>query len=320
MTAEKPAVLVIVGPTASGKSTLAVKLAREFNGEVISADSRQVYKGLDIGSGKITAAEMAGVPHHLLDIASPRRVFSVAQFQKLGQKKLQGILDRGRLPIICGGSGFYIQSLTENLVWPEVKPDLKLRKKLEPLSPAALFKKLEILDPARAKTIDRHNPRRLIRAIEIATALGRVPRLKPSAPNYHFIFLGLNPPPAKLRKLIKTRLIERAQNGLIEEVANLKKGGLSWRRLHDFGLEYRAIGAFVKKNWVNFRVASEPISKWVKREEINPILAELETAIWHYAKRQLTWLKKWGDRIIWLRDYRQATGVIRKSLGEKEPA
>src|SRR3989344_110021 len=126
----RPKILVIVGPTTSGKSALAVRVAKQFGGEVISADSRQVYRGLDIGSGKITVEEMRGVPHHLLDIADPREQFSVAEYQKLAGKKVDEILARKKLPIICGGTGLYIRALVDNLVLPPAPPNPALRADL----------------------------------------------------------------------------------------------------------------------------------------------------------------------------------------------
>lgn len=166
-------ILVILGPTASGKSDLAVELARKFNGEIISADSRQVYKGLNIGSGKITKTEMKGVSHHLLDVVKPQTTFTVVKFQKLANKKIAEILAKGKLPIICGGTGFYIQSIADQTVFPKIKPDLALRKDLEALPLSDLFLMLKKLDPKRARTIDPKNPRRLIRAIEIAIFRGK---------------------------------------------------------------------------------------------------------------------------------------------------
>src|SRR5258708_296896 len=165
-------VIAIVGPTASGKSTLAVNLAREFNGEVISADSRQVYKGIDIGTGKITKREMRGVLHYLLDVASQESTFTVAQFQKLGMQAIKKILAKGKLPIICGGAGFYIDSLLYDYALPSIPPNAALRKKLEKRSAAKLFRELKKPDPVRAKNIDRFNKRRLVRALEIVYATG----------------------------------------------------------------------------------------------------------------------------------------------------
>lgn len=164
----KKQVLVIVGPTASGKSALAVRLAKRFDGEIISADSRQVYRGLDIGSGKITEKEKGGIPHHLLDIVSPKRVFTVAQYQKLAKRKIAEIIERRKLPIICGGTGFYVQSVIDDLALPKVKPNSRLRKSLNQKTAPELFQILQKLNAKRAVKIDRNNPRRLIRAIEIA--------------------------------------------------------------------------------------------------------------------------------------------------------
>lgn len=285
----KAQVLVILGPTASGKSAVAVVLAKKYNGEVISADSRQVYRGLDIGSGKVTKREMAGVPHHLLDVASPRRVFTIAQYQKLAQKKVREIIRRGKLPIICGGTGFYIQAIVDGIALPEVKPNLTLRKKLEQKSAPELFKTLQKLDPARAKNIDANNPRRLIRAIEIATALGRVPVLQKQTENeYDFIQIGIKTDPTELRERLRRRLAKRLKHGLIEEVKKLKESGLSWARLDALGLEYRYVSRYLRGE--------------MRRDEM---VQKLETEIWHYAKRQQTWWKG-DDRIQWL-DRRSAS-------------
>ena len=169
--------IVILGPTASGKSDMAVKLAKRFNGEVVSADSRQVYKGLDIGTGKITKKEMQGVKHHLLDVANPKKQFTASDFVDLTSGLIRQIVNRRKVPIICGGTGFYIDALLGDKQIPEVPPNLKLRKELEKKSVEKLFEILKKLDPERAKNIDAKNPRRLIRAIEICKVLGRVPKL-----------------------------------------------------------------------------------------------------------------------------------------------
>jgi tRNA dimethylallyltransferase len=169
---QKPTI-VVVGPTASGKSDLAVFLAKKYHGEVISADSRQIYKGMDIGTGKITKKEMAGVPHYLLDVAAPSRRFTAAQYKKLGQAAIKKIRHKNKIPIICGGTGFYIRALIDDLQIPTVKPNLKLRAQLEKRTTAELFTQLKKLDPRRAAEIDCHNPRRLIRALEIVMTTGQ---------------------------------------------------------------------------------------------------------------------------------------------------
>ena len=162
----KPRILVILGQTATGKSGLAVKIAlrlrsgptaKKGGGEIISADSRQVYKGLDIGTGKITKREMMGVPHHLLDIASPKKKFTVVQFKALAEEKIKEILGRGKIPIICGGTGFYIEAVTKGITFPEVPPNYELRKRLARKETTALFRTLEKFDPERAKAMDPRN-------------------------------------------------------------------------------------------------------------------------------------------------------------------
>ena len=281
----KPKVLVIVGPTASGKSALAVKLAKKFSGEVISADSRQVYRGMDIGSGKVTNKEMSGIPHHLLNVANPKQQFSVAKFQKLTNKKIGEILKRGKLPIICGGTGFYIQSIVENLALPAVLPNKMLRARLSTLTTEKLFEKLKALDSERAKNIDARNPRRIIRAIEIAVALGHVPKLR--NPEgwvvFDFIKIGINPPEEILRKKIHCRLLTRMGSRMVTEAKKLHRQGVSWNKLESFGLEYKYLALYLQK-----KITKEQMLTGIERDS------------WLYAKRQLTWFKR-DKRIIWLK-------------------
>ncbi|MDO8522708.1 MAG: tRNA (adenosine(37)-N6)-dimethylallyltransferase MiaA [bacterium] len=167
---KKSKIIVIVGPNASGKSDFGVKIAKKVNGEIISADSRQVYKRLDIGSGKITKKEMRGVPHHCLSIANPKKAFSAIDFKNCAEKAIADILSRGKTPIIVGGTGFYIDAALGRVKLGGVPPNHALRRKLENYSTAKLLTTLKKLDPERAKTVEQKNPRRLIRAIEIATA------------------------------------------------------------------------------------------------------------------------------------------------------
>src|SRR3989344_9692024 len=186
METNKPKMIVIVGPTASGKSDIAVQLAlrlssgqaKEFGikgAGVISADSRQVYKGLNIGTGKITKKEMQGVKHHLLDVANPSKQFTVSDFVNVTNETIVQIVTKNKLPIVCGGTGFYIDALLGDKQVPEEPPNLKLRKGLEKKPVDKLFEILQKLDPERSKNIDAKNPRRLVRAIEICKALGKVP-------------------------------------------------------------------------------------------------------------------------------------------------
>jgi tRNA dimethylallyltransferase len=264
-------VIVILGQTATGKSDLAVKIAKKINGEIISADSRQVYKNLDIGTGKIKKVEMKGVLHHLLDVANPKKKFTVAEYKKLAEEKIKEIISQEKVPIICGGTGFYIDAITKGIVFPEVPPNLKLRKVLEKKSAPELLKILIKLDKARAKNIDTQNKVRLIRAIEIAKALGKVPKIKEVKPLYKFMKIGLYLPTNKLQKKVEKRVSKMFKMGLLNEIKKLKKLGVSDKRLKEFGFEY-------------FKPTKEKVI--------------LETI--RYAKRQMTWFKrdkqiKWFD-------------------------
>ena len=292
---KQPKIIVILGPTASGKSDLAVELAEKFNGEIISADSRQLYKGMDIGTGKITKKEMRGIPHHLLDVVSPKTKFDVARYQKLAHKKIADILKRGKLPIVCGGTGLYIKAIVENPRYPDVPPDWKLRKKLEKLSAEKLFSMLKKLDRARAKTIDGKNPHRLIRAIEIAKQIGKVPPKK-DYPKYDALLIGIKKSPDELEKAIAARLHKRIRQGMIAEVRKLHKQGISWKRLEELGLEYRYIALYLQNK----------IDK-------KTVLETLETKINQYAKRQITWFKKTPD-INWIRNKKEVIALIQSAL------
>lgn len=274
-------ITVILGPTASGKTGLSIKLAKKINGEIISADSRQVYRGLDLGTGKITKKEMFGIKHYLLDVADPKKVFSVIDYVELANKAIVEIHNRGKTPIIVGGTGFYIQALVDGLILPEVPPNTELRKDLTKKSLSELQEILKKLDEKRYITIDKNNPHRLIRAIEIATTLGEVPKLQKNS-KYDPTFIGIEISMDELRKKIHTRLISRIEAGMIDEVKKLHKEGLSWKRMEQLGLEYRYLSRFLQNK--------------ITKEEM---LTELETAICQYAKRQMTWFKR-DKRIKWL--------------------
>ena len=302
-------ILVVVGPTASGKSDLAVYLAKKFGGEVISADSRQVYKGLDVGTGKVPRDPNSyklkaksyfykGIPHHLLDVASPKRVFTVTEYKSLAEKALGGIWRRDKVPIVCGGTGFYIRAVIDNLIIPEVPPDKKLRRRLDKKTVDELFAILKSLDPRRAKEIDAKNPRRLIRAIEIATALGHVPHLEASLPSYDVLKVGLTLPDKILKQRIHIRLFARISRGMVAETKRLHKQGLSWKRMDELGLEYRYLARYLKKQLTKEQLTNQ-----------------LEIAIWQYAKRQRTWFKKDG-RIKWfsVKDLGKVEKLVRRFL------
>lgn len=271
----KPKLIVICGPTASGKSDKAVELALEKNGEVISADSRQVYKGLDIGSGKITTDEMKGVPHYLLDVVDPKEVFSVEDFVKLGEEIIQDILERGKLPIICGGTGFYIDALIYGTQFPKVEVNTELRDELQKLNLGDLQNRLEELDPERFSEIDIYNPVRLVRAIEIATQLGKVPPvIKQDKYDIEFIYLDF--PKEVLTERISKRLYTRLEHGMLEEAERLINEGVTFDRLKQLGLEYRYMAMC--------------LSGEISYEEMCNLIILKST---QYAKRQRVWFKRY---------------------------
>lgn len=278
---EKPKIAVVVGPTASGKSSLAVDLALEFEGEVVSADSRQIYKGLDIATNKITKEEMRGVPHHLLDILPPEERFSVAEFKEAADHKIAEIGARGNLSVLAGGTAYYIDAVVRGVVLPEVAPDEELRKNLRGKSLPELQKKLKGLDSRRFESVDKENPRRLIRAIEIAETLGKVPKTEKKNP-YDSLLIGLKLSREELARNIASNTKRRMENGMIEEVKKLHDNGLTLKRMRELGLEYSALADFLDGDMAS-------------KEEL---VERIEVLDRQYAKRQMTWLKK-NDDIEW---------------------
>lgn len=295
--------IVILGPTATGKSDLAVRLAKKFGGEVVSADSRQVYKGLNLGTGKITKREMRRVRHHLLDVTSPSHVFSAADYKKHAGRALTTIIKDEKLPIIAGGTGFYIDTLVHDASLPSVPANKELRKRLSTKTAAQLFALLKKRDPRRAGEIDPKNPHRLIRALEIIEALGRVPsrKNKKTVGKYDVLFIGLNFPADELKRRIRERVIVRMKKGMVAEARRLHAKGLSYRRMRELGLEYRHLANLLE-------------TKTTKQEFID----QLSSAIWHYAKRQMTWFKRNKD-IHWFSpaDTKKIVSEVRAFLIEK---
>lgn len=297
----KNKVIVVVGPTASGKSELAVKIAKEVGGEIISADSRQIYRDLNIGSGKVEGAWKNGIfvykniPHYLIDEVSPRVQYTVAKFQKKARAAIADILKRGKVPIICGGTGHWADAVVFGQALPEVKPDAKLRAKLSKLTTPNLFKLLQSLDPGRAAEIDAQNPRRLVRALEIVMSSGKpVPKTDQNPEvygNFDVEWVGLNPGMEVLEKKIKKRLQGWFKSGLLDEVKELrnpKKGqGLSWKRIESFGLEYKTCALYLQGQ--------------ITKEEIEVLSYN---SIRQYAKRQMTWFKR-NKNIRWYADAKE---------------
>ncbi len=294
----KPKIIIIVGPTAVGKSDLAVQIAKKFNGEIISADSRQVYKDMNLGTGKITKKEMLGIPHYLLDVVSPiRSNFNVKKFQQKAYKKIDEILKKNKTPIIVGGTGFYIQSIVDGIVLPEIKLNPDFRKKLEKLSLVELQKKLAKADPDRFTNIDIKNKVRLIRALEIVSEFGSVPKYEKN-PKYNPIQIGLKLDQEKLKEKIVIRLDKRLKKGMLAEAKKLHKSGLSWKKMESFGLEYKFMALYLQN-----KISLEEM----KNEIINKSC--------QYAKRQITWFKK-DQRIKWFSPKDQPSNTLRKIISD----
>lgn len=278
----KQKILVVLGPTATGKSSLAVKLAQAFDGEVISADSRQIYRGLDIGTGKITREEMAGIPHHLLDVADPSVRFTVVDWKSFAEQSIVEIAARGKLPIVAGGTGFYISALMDQLEFPDVDIDPDEQRALEARPKEELAKELTGLDPRRAAEIDPHNRRRLARAVLVARELGHVPQLKAAKQAaYDPYFVGLSVTDAELKDRIRQRLSARIDAGMTEEAEKLHANGLSFERMDELGLEYRYLAQYLQNQ----------ITK-------GQMIEILGAKIWQYARRQKTWFRR-DKRIHW---------------------
>jgi tRNA dimethylallyltransferase len=310
-------IIVILGTTASGKTKLGVDLARQFNGEIISADSRQVYRGLDVGSGK-DLVEYQEVKYHLINVADPKERFSVAEYQRQAFAAIEDILGRGKLPIIVGGSGQYLEAVVENYQLAEVKPDEDLRNDLEEKSVPELFEILLEKNKTFAEKLnnsDKNNKRRLIRYLEVFNSPLSVGLLNPEtsgvdAPrgrgvlgeaSYNFLLLGLTYPKEILSEKIHRRLVERLENeNMIQEVSNLHdKTGLSWERLEEFGLEYKFISQYLQDKF-----------------DYDQMVELIDKASIQFAKKQMTWFKRWEKKreINWLEDKSLAEEMVENFL------
>jgi tRNA dimethylallyltransferase len=296
-----PKLVVVLGPTASGKSGLGIALAQRFRGEIVSADSRQVYRCLDIGTAKVTLEEQKLVPHHLLDVADPHEAYTVAQFQRDAITAISAILERGHQPFLVGGSPHYIQAVVDNLEIPRIEPQPELRAQLEKRPLAELLAQLEELDPQSSATIDRHNPRRVIRALEVCLVSGKPfsQQRRLAEPFYQSLLLGIEWPRKVLYERIDKRVDERMRQGMVQEVHRLLDEGVSYERLEALGLEYRYIS-----RWLRGEFKSE-----------DEMVERLKYAIHDFTRRQLTWFRK-DKRIVWVEggDVEKAVVVVREFL------
>ncbi|MFA5021403.1 MAG: tRNA (adenosine(37)-N6)-dimethylallyltransferase MiaA [Patescibacteria group bacterium] len=300
-TLKKTKLVVILGPTASGKTKLAAALARRFRGEIISADSRQVFRGLDIGTGK-DLKDYGRVPYHLIDVASPKTPFNVAKYQKLAQRAIEDVWRRGRLPLLVGGTGLYLDAVAKGFIFPPIVKSQaardKIRAKLDKLALPRLLAELKKIDPPAYTKIDKKNRRRVQRALEIfyETGLTKSQAECCSPPAYEILTLGVKFPVAELYRRIDGRLSARLKEGLIEEVRRLHQSGASWKKLEELGLEYRFVARYLRG--------------LITREEL---IEQLRQAIHHFAKRQLTWFKR-DQSIHWIKDKQQAAKIIEKFI------
>jgi tRNA dimethylallyltransferase len=279
--------VVILGTNASGKSELGIRLANHLGGEVVSADSRQVYRGLDLGSGKITPAQAGAVKHHLIDVADLADYFTLAQYQRAAYRAIDSIAAAGKRALLVGGTGLYISAIVEGYELVDVPPNAPLRAELEGLPLPQLVERLEKSDPDAASRIDKSNGRRLIRAIEIASAGRAHSAAQQRSPRYNCLQLGLTWPREILEERIDKRLRDRLANGMIDEVAELRSRGMSDTRLDKLGLEYRYITRYLRGELAT----------------VDDLRLELGIAIRRFAKGQLTWFKR-DRRIIWLDPFR----------------
>ena len=274
-----PKLIVIAGTNASGKSGLGVALAERYAGEVISADSRQVFRGLDLGSGKITPEETRGVPHHLIDVCDPGDFFSMHDFQRLAYAAIDGVLARGKRPFLVGGTGLYIASVTEGYVMSDAAPDLEYRDYLETFETPALYEMLVRAVPDIQ--IEKNNRNRVMRVLEkLHAGDDHVPH---NEPRYDCLKLGVTWDREVLRARIDERLERRLRAGMIEEVRDLMDSGVSLEFLRKLGLEYRFIAQYL-------------IGEIPDRADM---LEQLGNAIKKFAKRQMTWFRRDPD-ILWL--------------------
>lgn len=297
----KSKLIVILGPTASGKSALAARLAKKFNGEIISADSRQIYHGMNVGTAKPTKKELAEIPHYLIDIKNPNQNYTLAQYKNDAIKAINRVIKRDKTPFLVGGTGLYIDAVINNFEIPQAKPSQKLRKQLEKEIKTKglkfLFDKLVALDPESVYIIDPNNPRRIIRALEI-TLLTNKPfsqQRKKGESLYDVLKIGIQVLPEKLRQKINKRVDLMIENGLADEVKNLLVK-YSAKPIAFDAIGYREIIDCFKEK-INFDQAVD--------------LIKINT--WRFAKRQMTWFRK-SKNIHWVESKKQAEKLIKNFL------
>ena len=300
-------VMVIAGPTASGKTDLAVELALMIDGEIISADSMQIYRGMDIGTAKPTIDERRGIPHHLIDIVDPDEEYSVAQFKEDALACIDDIVKRGKTPIVAGGTGLYINSLVYNITFSETISNWEYREKLRKLSeeqgPLVLYEYLKKVDPKSAEIIHPNNVKRVIRALEVYETTGKpisehkeVSRNNP--PPYKFLVYGLQVERKELYRRIDQRVDKMMEKGLYDEVKGLLSRGYSPELVSLQGIGYKEIIAAIEG-----------------RCSLSEATERMKTNTRHLAKRQITWFNK-TEGLVWIENSNANTWAILKFLAD----
>lgn len=305
-----PKIITIVGPTSSGKTRLSLQLAKKYNGEIISADSRQLYKKMTIGTAKPAgewkkhaggeAYFVEGIPHYLMDIVDPGHEMSLAEFKAQAMRHIDDILERGKLPIIVGGTGLYVWAVVDNLEPPQVPPNKTLRRSLEQRSPEDLLTWLKKLDPESYKTVDVKNPRRVIRALEVAIMSGEsfAAQRKQAAPLYEALQIGLKRELPELYARIDKAIDQQMKDGLEKETLALIKQKYGWNLPSMSSIGYKQMGDLIEG-----------------RSSKETAVEDIKQATHKYAKRQMTWFKR-DKRIVWIDgdDAKKADQLIKEFL------
>ena len=291
MREDRPGLVILTGPTAVGKSELSIALARQIGGEIISADSMQVYRHMDIGSAKIRPEQMGGIPHHLIDVLEPAEEFNVVLFQRLARTAVERIYERGHIPVVVGGTGFYIQALLYDIDFTKSDEDTALRARLEQIAASegceVLYEYLRRVDPASCETIHAHNVKRVIRAIEFYEKTGmRISehnkQQRERTSPYNFAYFVLNDDREKLYRKIEARIDQMMEQGLVAEVSALAAAGCTRDMVSMQGLGYKEI-----LDYLDRRISLEEAVYRLKRDTR------------HFAKRQLTWFRRERD-VLWI--------------------
>lgn len=282
-------ILAVCGPTAVGKTSITLDLCRKLNGEIISCDSMQIYRGMDIGSAKPNNEELNRIPHHLIDILDPKDDFSAAEFSRLARYAISDINKRGKLPVLSGGTGLYMDSVIYEMDFAAEPPEHSNRDKYykiaETKGPDALYEILREKDPNSAKRIHPNNIKRVVRALEAAeegSPIGDFSVKPKRRPEYNAIIIGLKRNREELYDRINSRVDFMMENGLLDEVKKLVNMGLNDKMISMKGIGYKELISYLNEN-----------------SSLNDAINDIKTNSRHYAKRQMTWLRKYGDEIKW---------------------